>query len=156
MRARIFVLAIAVLAIAARTAHADGQKLVVVVAKGSKLTTISRSELKRCFVGESVTIGDKALVPFNSEPSKPARAGFDAAVLGMSPSEVGRFWVDRKVRGQSAAPRSLPSFVHVVKVVAKFPNAISYVPLDQLTPELQPVAIDGISYTDARYSIKER
>ena len=156
MRAQIFVLAIGVLAITATSARADGQKLVVVVAKGSRLTTISKSELKRCFVGESVTVGDKALVPFNSEPTKPARAGFDAAVLGMSASEVGRFWVDRKVRGQSSAPRALPSFVHVVKVVAKFPNAISYVPVDQLTPELQPVAVDGISYTDPRYSIKER
>lgn len=135
------------------TAHAD-QKLVVVVAKGSKLTSISRSELKRCFLGDPISAGGKTLVPFNSEPNTPSRSSFDSAILSMSPSEVGRFWVDRKVRGQSAAPRSLPSMAHVVKVVQKFPNAISYVPADQLTPALQPVAIDGVAYTDPRYSIK--
>jgi hypothetical protein len=135
-------------------AIADGPKLVVVVAKGSKLTSISRSDLKRCFLGEPITVGDKTLVPFNSDATTPARAGFDSAVFGMSPSQVGRFWVDRKVRGQSAAPRSLPSMAHVVKVVAKFPNAISYVPEDQLTPLLQPVAIDGVAFTDARYAVR--
>jgi hypothetical protein len=129
------------------------RKLVVVVAKGSKLTSISRSDLKRCFLGEQITSSDKTLVPFNSEATTPSRASFDSAVLGMSPAQTGRYWVDRKVRGQSSAPRSLPSMAHVVKVVEKFPNAISYVPADQLTPGLQPVAIDGVAFTDVRYGI---
>ena len=90
-------------------AGADGKKLVVVVAKGSSVTNMSRSDLKRCFTGESISAGDKTLVPFNAPPNSPDRTGFDKAVLGMSPDEVGRFWVDRKVRGQSGAPRSLPS-----------------------------------------------
>jgi hypothetical protein len=101
-----------------------------------------------------VTVGGKALVPFNSEPGTPARAAFDAAILGMTPAQVGRFWVDRKVRGQAPPPRTLPSLAHVVKVVAKFPNAISYVPADKLTPELQAVAIDGVAHTDARYALR--
>jgi hypothetical protein len=153
MRAAVLFVCLA-LALVRGTARAEGEKLVVVVAKGSPVTSLSKSELKRCFLGEPLSAGGKTLVPFNSEPTKPVRAGFDSGVLGMSPSEVGRFWVDRKVRGQSAAPRSLPSIAHVVKVVAKFPNAISYVPASQLTPELQPVAIDGIAYTDARYSVR--
>lgn len=135
----------------AHVAAAEGPKLVVVVAKGSKITALTRSELKRCFLGEPI---GKPLVPFNAEANHPARAGFDEAVLGMTPAEVGRFWVDRKVRGQSAAPRSLPSMAHVVKVVTKFPNAIGYVPADQLTADLQPVVIDGVAYTDARYAIR--
>ena len=71
----------------------------------------------------------------------------------MSPDEVGRYWVDRKVRGQSGAPRSLPSVTYVQKVVAKFPNAISYLPVDQLTADVQPVKLDGTAYTDSNYSL---
>jgi hypothetical protein len=153
MRALIITFAVLFGALGASTAHAD-TKLVVVVAKGSKLTSISRSDLKRLFLGDPVTSDGKPLVPFNSEVNTPARSGFDSTVLSMSPSQVGRFWVDRKVRGQSGAPRSLPSMAHVVKVVQKFPNAVSYVPADQLNPALQPVSIDGVAYTDARYSIK--
>jgi len=141
------------MAVAARPGRADGKKLVVVVAKGSSLTTISRGDLKRCFLGEPVSAGDKPLVPFNAMPNSPDRAGFDKAVLGMSPEEVGRYWVDRKVRGQSAAPRALPSAAHVAKVAAKFPGAIGYLPADQMTSDIQAVAVDGVPYTDARYDI---
>src|SRR5689334_7216216 len=97
-------------------ARAGGKKLVVVVAKGSPLVNISRTDLKRCFTGETVSAGGKTLFAFNAAPQAPERVGFDKAVLGMTPDEVGRFWVDRKVRGQSGAPRSLPSAAHIAKV----------------------------------------
>jgi hypothetical protein len=135
------------------SAFGDGKKLLVVVAKGSSVTNISRSDLKRCFTSEPVSVGDRTLVPFNAAPNTPDRVGFDKAVLGMSPDEVGRFWIDRKVRGQSAAPRSLPSAAHVAKVAAKFPGAIGYLTADQLTSDIQPVSVDGVAYTDARYNI---
>jgi hypothetical protein len=134
-------------------AWADGKKLVVVVAKGSSVTNISRGDLKRCFIGEPVSLNDKALVPFNAAPNSPDRSGFDQAVLGMSPDQVGRFWVERKVRGQSAAPRALPSPAHIAKVAAKFPGAIGYLTADQMTSDIQPVTVDGIAYTDAKYNI---
>lgn len=141
------------LVVLAGAARADGKKLVVVVARGSPVTSISRTDLRRCFTGDRIEAGGKTLVPFNATPSSPERAGFDRAVLGMSPDEVGRFWVDRKIRGQSGAPRSLPSPAHIAKVAAKFPGAIGYLPADRLTPDIQPVAVDGIAYSDARYDI---
>jgi hypothetical protein len=136
-----------------RPAAADTKKLVVVVAKGSSMTNISRSDLKRVFTGDTVSADGKPLVPFNANTNTPERTGFDKAVLGMSPDEVGRYWVDRKVRGQSAAPRSLPSAAHIAKVTAKFPGAISYLPADQLTSDIQAVSVDGVAYTDGKYNI---
>jgi hypothetical protein len=136
-----------------RTAGADGKKLVVVVAKGSELRSISRVKLKHCFLSNGVSDGAKTLVPFNASIGAPERSAFDRAVLGMSPDDVGRFWVNRKVRGQSAAPRSLPSNALMAKIVARFPAAIGYLPVDQLTPEVQPVAVDGVPYTDPRYDL---
>jgi hypothetical protein len=138
------------------SAFGDGKKLVVVVAKGSAVTNLSRSDLKRCFTSEPVSAGGETLIPFNAAPTTPDRAGFDQAVLGMTPEEVGRFWIDRKIRGQSGAPRSLPSAAHVAKVAAKFPHAIGYLPEDQLTSDIQAVTVDGVAYTDARYDIVTR
>lgn len=146
------VVGLALVALGGR-ARAEAKKLVVVVAKGSSLTNISRSDLKRCFLGEPISGGGKPLVPFNAAPNTPERSGFDKAVLGMSPDEVGKFWIERKVRGQSAAPRSLPSAAHIAKVAAKFPGAISYLPADQMTSDIQAVAVDGVAHTDARYNI---
>jgi hypothetical protein len=139
-----------------RPAAADGKKLVVVVAKGSQVTNISRADLRRCFTGEKVSPNGTTLIPFNASPNTPERVGFDQAVLGMSPDEVGRFWIDRKVRGESSAPRSLPTSAHVAKVAAKFPNAIGYLPEDALTSDIQAVAVDGVAYTDAHYNIVTR
>lgn len=143
----------AVLGLSDNTAFAEGKRLVVVVAKGSPLTNISRTDLKRCFTDQTMTAGGKKLYPFNAAPQSPDRVGFDKAVLSMSPEEVGRYWVDRKVRGQGGPPRSLPSAAHMAKVVAKFPGAIGYLPADQLTSDIQPVAVDGIPYTDSQYNI---
>jgi hypothetical protein len=154
MKPTILSIVIALCALAAGPpAFADSKKLVVVVARGSSVTNLSRDDLKRCFTSEPVTAGGKPLVPFNASPSSPERTGFDLAVLGMTPDEVGRFWIDRKVRGQSAAPRSLPSSAHIAKVAAKFPGAIGYLTADQLTSDIQAVSVDGIAYTDARYNL---
>lgn len=146
-------LSFAIVMLLVQVAAADRKKLVVVVVKGSSLTSISRSDLKHCFLGDPISSGGKTLVPFNSEAKTSERMGFDRGVLGMSPDEVGRYWVDRRVRGQAGAPRSLPSVMHMVKVVAKFPGAIGYVPVDQLTPDLQAVKLDGVPYTDASYGL---
>lgn len=135
------------------SAAAESKKLVVVVAKSSPMSSISRSDLEHCFTGDPVSGGGKTLVPFNFVAATPERAGFDKAVLGMSPDAVGKFWIDRKIRGQSGAPRSLPSPAHVAKVVAKFPGAIGYLPVDALTADVKPLAIDGVAYTDARYNV---
>lgn len=136
-------------------AAADRVRLVVVVAKSSPVTSVSRLDLKRSFLGEPVEIGDVRLAPFNAEPRTDERTGFDLGVLGMTSEESGRYWVDRKVRGQGAAPRSLPA-VHLAKVVAKFPGAIAYLRVDQLTPDVKPVKVDGLAYDDPRYSITTR
>jgi len=153
MRIAIASIVIALSMMAGGAARADGKKLVVVVARGASLTSISRTDLKRCFTGERIIVGGKLLVPFNAAPSSPDRDGFDRAVLGMTRDEVGRFWVDRKIRGQSGPPRSLPSPAYIARVAAKFPGAIGYLPADQLTSDVQPVAVDGIAYSDARYDI---
>ncbi|MDQ3366981.1 MAG: hypothetical protein M3680_16280 [Myxococcota bacterium] len=149
------VLVLVLLALGVRPAAAESAKLVVVVSAKSPVTGVSRLELKRAFLGEPIVIGDTRLAPFNAEPNSAERGGFDQSVLGMTPEEAGRFWIDRKVRGQGAAPRSLPA-VHLAKVVAKFPGAISYLRIDQLTPEVKALTVDGLAYSDRRYTIVTR
>jgi ABC-type phosphate transport system substrate-binding protein len=127
--------------------------LVVVVGKDAKISSLSHAELRRVFTGTVVTAGGQRLVPFNYPPATPERSGFDRTVLGMSPQQVGRFWVDRKVRGEPPAPRALPSAAHVAKVVAKFPGAIGYLPADQVTADVRVVAVDGLRPGDHGYPL---
>lgn len=128
----------------------------VVVAKGSKVTAMTSAELKRAFTGDAVSIAGTRLAPFNLSPSSGPRVGFDRAVLGMTADEVGRFWVDRKVRGQTGAPRALASTSQVLKVVAKFPGAIGYVPVNEVAGDVQVITVDGARPGDEDYPIWSR
>ncbi|HTE52574.1 MAG TPA: hypothetical protein VK698_17100 [Kofleriaceae bacterium] len=148
-------IAVAVEPIGPRAAEAEPatkKRLVVIVGRDSPVTDLSRIELNRMFTGSVVYVAKLRLVPFNFPPASRERTSFDGTMLGMSPAEVGRFWMDRKIRGQSGAPRSLPA-AYVVKLVARLPGAIGYVAEDQLTPAVRAIRVGGLAYTDATYPL---
>jgi hypothetical protein len=129
------------------------KRLVVVVAEGSPVSNLSHSDLKRIFTGVAVVTEGKKLVPFNFPPGTRERTAFDSFALGMSADEVGRFWVDRRVRGQGEPPRALPSSTHMVKVVTRFPGAIGYIAADQLVPGLKALKVGGVGHTEPTYAV---
>jgi hypothetical protein len=129
-------------------------RLVVVVAKGSPITDISKADLRQVFLSETTVVDGNKVVPFNFENKTKYRVAFDTIVLGMNAEEAGRFWVDRKIRGQRPAPRAVPSTVYMVKLVQKFPGALGYLPENELPPDLQPLTVGGISFKDPRYALK--
>ena len=70
----------------------------------------------------------------------PARTHFDRVVLGMTPDEVARFWIDRRIRGRGSPPTKAPKAATVLKVVAALAGAIGYVPQSQVGPGVKVVA----------------
>lgn len=134
-------------------ARASAVRLVIIVAKGSPVSDLSKNELRRLFMSEPVVVSGVKLVPFNYGPGTPERTTFDRAVLGLSPDQVGRLWIDRRIRGQLPAPRAMPSTAYMVKVVEVFPNAIGYAPENKLSGLVQTVRIDGVSHRDPGYEL---
>jgi len=128
--------------------------LVVVVAKGSPIRDISKAELRQIFMGETTVLSGNKVVPFNFESKTRQRIAFDELVLGMSVDEVGRYWIDRKIRGQRPPPRSLPSSAYMARVVQKWPGALGYLPENELPADIQPVTVGGVSFQDPRYALK--
>jgi hypothetical protein len=126
-------------------------RLVLVVAKASPISNVTKAELGHIFSGEPIKIEGVSVVPFALTPASPERQAFDLAVLGMTPDEVNKYWIDHRIRGQGNPPKSAPSPEIVAKVVANFPGAMGYVPVNALTANLKPVLIDGKAYTDAGY-----
>jgi len=68
------------------------------------------------------------VILFNLGPENPNRITFDQVVLGMSPDEVARYWLDQRIRGGGSAPREVGDPALVIKLVAKLKTAIAYVP----------------------------
>ena len=131
--------------------------LAVIVSPESKLTNISVSDLRRVFQSERLTDPDGLkLIPLNHPPKTVDRVGFDRAVLGMDAEGVGRFWIDRKIRGGSGPPRSVESLSTLRRVVEKLPGAIGYVRPAQLSSEVRVIRVDGKLPEDPGYPIRYR
>lgn len=129
-------------------------RLVVIVAKTSPLDELSLAELRRMYLGETVDSGGQRLIPFNRGPTVNERIAFDRLVLGMSKEEVARYWVDRRIRGQSGAPKAIdPVDVHQ-RVVAKLGGAVGYVRGTEVRDEVKVVRIDGKTPNDRGYPLE--
>lgn len=132
----------------------SADSLAIVVAKASPIRDLSQFELKKLYLGANITdsTGER-IIPFNQGPKLPDRLAFDSRVLGMTPDEVARYWIDRKIRGQTGAPKSVGSPELVQRVVSRLEHSITYVRFDQVLPEMRIISIDGAVPGDSGYRL---
>ncbi len=132
--------------------HAQAvQPLLVIVGSTSGIKDISMALLRRAFQGEVAELAGKRLIPFNLPNGSAERTRFDRAVLGLEPQDVGRFWINRRIRDEGSPPRTLASVELAVKVVASLPGSISYVAPSKVTPNVRALTVDGKGPTDPGY-----
>jgi hypothetical protein len=128
--------------------------LAVVVAKNSPLRELSKFELKKLYLGSNLTDpSGTPIVPFNQVPKSPDRVAFDSRVLDMTPEEVAQYWIDRKIRGQSGAPKAVGSAELLQRVVSRLEHSVAYVRFDQLLEEVRVLSIDGMSPGESGYKL---
>jgi len=129
-------------------------KLAIIVSKDSPVSDISIYDLKRLYLGERVNASGKRLLPLNLAPSSRERAAFDKTVLGMSPDAIARYWIDRKIRGDSGPPKTIEPLDLLQRVVARLDGAIGYAPASEVRPELKVVRLDGKGPSDRGYPLE--
>jgi hypothetical protein len=91
-------------------------------------------------------------VRINLSQSSGVRERFDRNVLSMAPSEIARYWIDQRLRGNKP-PRSANSLDVCRRAVQELPGAISYVPLSQVG-SLRVLTIDGHVPSENTYSLR--
>jgi hypothetical protein len=129
--------------------------LAIIMQKASSVDDLTIRELKRLYLGEHLGAPDgKKLLPLNQAANSPDRVGFERLVLGMAPDEASRFWIDRKIRGQHGAPKSIPSAELLLRVVASLPGAIAYLTRTDVGTELKVIKIDGKSPGEPGYPLE--
>lgn len=128
--------------------------LLVIVGNATNLKDIPLALLRRAFQGEPAEYtSGKRLVPFNQNSGVPERVRFDRAILGLEPEDVGRFWINRRIRDEGAPPRTLASIELAIKVVASLPGAITYVKQQALPSNVRVLTIDGKSAHQPGYTL---
>jgi len=114
---------------------------------------LSFADLRQLYRGKQVSVSGTKLVPFNHPANSPDRVAFDRIVLGMSPEEVGRYWIDQRIRGGDSPPRTIDSVALLVRVVGALPGAFAYVREGFSASDLKVVSLDGRSPNDHHYPL---
>jgi hypothetical protein len=137
MRSRVHILLVGVVALAAlampgrsgRAEPAAGDLVVIVNAVNKQVP--SAAMLERIFLRKEMAWDSgERVIPLNASPESERRQRFDRVVLGMTPDEAARYWLDQRIRGGGAAPREVGDAVLTVKLVAKLTGTIGYVPAE--------------------------
>jgi hypothetical protein len=128
--------------------------IVVIIGNQTGITEMSNALLRRVFRGDPTELNGRRLTPFNHAPESPLRRHFDLLALGMSTGEVGRYWIDRRIRGQGLPPRTVPSQAIARAVVARLPGAIAYITANELDASVRGLRIDGKSHGDRDYPLQ--
>lgn len=134
-------------------ARAAGDQLLVVIAASVPIVDISSATLRRVFTGYATELGGKRLIPVNQVANSAIRTRFDRVVLGLTPEEVGRFWVDRRIRDESPPPRTVPSVELAVRLAASLPGVITYASAEMLNPKVRALKVDGKGASDPGYPL---
>jgi hypothetical protein len=115
--------------------------LAVVVNPAVPVQRLSAAELESIFTSSRRNWPDGSSVSaFSYRPEDEVRHAFDGAVLRMSPDEVARFWLDQRVRGGSRPPRQVPDPLLAVRLTARLPGSIAYVPENLVNGSVKVVA----------------
>lgn len=111
--------------------HADASALAVIAHPTAGIAQLSLIELKAIFaVDQRYFASGEAAIPFNAPSHSELRTRFDAAVFGLDPESMGKFWIDRRIRGKARPPRQVQNEQLIARVVRSLPGAIAYVPED--------------------------
>lgn len=113
----------------------------VIVHASSKVERLSGYELEALFTRTQTRWTDgAAVIPFSFPAGSEPRVLFDRVALRLAPEQVGRFWLDRRIRGLGQPPKQVPSASLMLQVVANLPGAIGYLPTTRNHPGVKVVA----------------
>ena len=137
-------------------ARAELPPLAVVISAQTGVRSVSKAQLRRCFMGSLIEVSGVRLVPLNQPAGSAARRMFDRAILGMSEQASQRFWIDSLIRDGKRAPRATNNPRLLTKVVKKLRGAIGYVDAATVAgdAQLHSLVIDGASVGEERYPLR--
>jgi hypothetical protein len=130
------------------------KRLVIVTQKSNALAELSLRDLKHMFLSEQVDGPGGPLIPLQQAPGSATRQAFESLVLKMSPDEVGRFWIDRKIRGQKGAPKAVAPVELLRRVIVSLPNTVTYLNATDLTDDLKVLKVEGQGPQDPGYPLQ--
>jgi hypothetical protein len=110
----------------AGTAAAD--EIAVIVNPANPAATLEAKQVKAHFLKTIATWGfGEKVRPVDQSGAGPERAAFMSKVLGMSATEVERYWIEKQYASADNPPTKAPDDASVIKLVKTFKGGIGFV-----------------------------
>ena len=129
----------AILLMFSATSFAD---VVVIVNSGNSVSSLTKSELSRIFLGKTTSFGNGSkAVAVNQISASSSRSEFDSNMLGKSTSQINAYWSKQMFSGGGTPPEELNGDLAVLQHVASNPDSIGYIESTALNDSVKVVAI---------------
>jgi len=118
-------------------------EVVVVVAAGNPVVSLSKTELADIFLGKASRLrGSEPVVPVDQRERSAAHDYFYREHLDLSPSELKAYWSRLIFTGRGQPPKSVRDDAAMADVIAANPDAIGYIDPSLVDERLRVVAIE--------------
>ena len=107
---------------------AAADELAVIVNVANATSALDAKAVKAHFLKTLSSWGNGDRVrSVDQSDATPKRAAFLAKVLGMSPTELERYWIERQYANADTPPAKAPDDATVIRIVKTFKGAIGFV-----------------------------
>lgn len=113
----------------------------VVTSSSGSIPSISKADLKRVFTGKKTNVSGVKVVPFMLTDANPAGKAFLQDVLGMSPEEYKKYWVDAQVKGEGTAPATQKTSAAAILVASDLPGALAVIEKSAVNGSVKEVPV---------------
>lgn len=113
-------------------------KVIVLVNRDNKQWVMSRSMLKKIFLGVKTRWkNNRKIIAVNLHPSRKARRKFESKILKVTPRKVQRYWVRQAIRGNIYPPKTVSFEKKMIKLLIRKSSAIGYISSINWNPKLK-------------------
>ena len=155
-RAALLAAELALLLLAAPARPARAAAMAVIVHPDTPVQNLTFAEMRRVFLGErQYWNAETPVVLIVRAPVAPERTVVLDRIYRMSESQFKQYWIARIFRAETVStPKVVYSNATINELVAAIPGAISLVRVDDKTPGVKVVRIDGALPGDPNYPLR--
>lgn len=131
-----------VLAYLGLTSLSYAEELVVIVNKANDITTLSKEDVKKIFLGKKKRFesGEKVKTA-DYRKGRSVRALFYRKIANKAVKDIDTYWYRLVFTGKGIPPKAFSSSGDMIEYVSENENAIGYVKVSQLSTKIKKVLV---------------
>lgn len=112
-------------------------EIVIVSSTASTLTSATKEDLERLYLGKSKSLAGTSVNPINQTGDTDASSEFNKLLLNRSSSQVKAYWSKLVFTGKGMAPKEVNSNQQMIEALKADPEAVGYIDASAATGDVK-------------------